>query len=425
MVAQTVISGCNYYCGMKNQSMPDSTEADSMLLKQACNHCGAAMKCGVNADSCWCQGFGALDIDPQQTTCLCENCMRTSLQRQRQAKREVLALSVQAELAKKTMPTGALGALQKLAEQLALIQNTLTPKVENLGLIVFAGDHGLADEGVSAYPKSVTWQMVMNFLGGGAAINVLARSNNIALQIVDAGVDYEFPATTDLLNAKVAGGTRSSMRETAMSTAQFHQAWQSGEQIVQAFIAEHKLQAIGFGEMGIGNTSAASLLLSLLLDIDLSTLIGRGTGVNDEQLSHKTKVLQISIERIRRTSAKLPSEIAMQCAGFEMVMMAAAMRKTADLGVAFVVDGFIATSAYALAYAIDEGVKHYAVFAHCSAEAGHQVALKALGVTALLDLGLRLGEGSGAALAMPLLKSAAAIMSEMATFESAAVADKT
>ena len=346
------------------------------------------------------------------------------MQQQRKVKREVLAQLVEAELAKKTMPSGALGGLQTLAGQLALIQNTLKPTAENLGLIVFAADHGLADEGVSAYPKSVTWQMVMNFLGGGAAINVLARSNQINLQIVDAGVDYNFLTSTELVKAKVARGTKSSLREAAMSTAQFEQAWQSGEQIAKSFIAKYELHAVGFGEMGIGNTSAASLLLSLLLNIELDTLIGRGTGVNDEQLIYKTKVLRASLKRIQVSGAKLPLELAAQCAGFEIVMMAAAMRKASDLGVAFVVDGFIATSAYALAYAIDKEVKHYAVFAHCSAEAGHQVVLKALSATALLDLGLRLGEGSGAALALPLLKNAAAIMREMATFESAAVADK-
>jgi nicotinate-nucleotide--dimethylbenzimidazole phosphoribosyltransferase len=395
-----------------------------MVITQTCSQCGAQMHCGANASACWCQGFATLDINPAQLTCLCENCVRQSLHNQRESQRRAFNTVVQAELARKTMPTGALGAVQLLAGQLALIQNTLKPTVENLGLIVFAADHGLADEGVSAYPKSVTWQMVMNFLGGGAAINVLARSNQINLQIVDAGVDYDFPSPKELVNAKVASGTKSSLREAAMSRAQFEQAWQSGEQIAQAFIAKHKLHAIGFGEMGIGNTSAASLLLSLLLNIELDTLIGRGTGVNDEQLIHKTKILNASLARIHATDAKSPIDLAAQCAGFEIVMMAGAMRKACDLGIAFVVDGFIATSAYALAQAIDKEVKHYAVFAHCSAEAGHQIALKALNATALLDLDLRLGEGSGAALAMPLLRNSAAIMREMATFESASVADK-
>jgi nicotinate-nucleotide--dimethylbenzimidazole phosphoribosyltransferase len=409
---------------MKSLSNQAPSDLKTMVIPQACSQCGAEMHCGANASACWCQGFSTLDINPAQLTCLCENCVRQSLHKQRETKRQSFNTIVQAELARKTMPTGALGAVQLLAEQLALIQNTLKPTVENLGVIVFAADHGLADEGVSAYPKSVTWQMVMNFLGGGAAINVLARSNQINLQIVDAGVDYEFPSSKELVNAKVASGTQSSLREAAMSRAQFEQAWRSGEQLTQAFITQHQLHAIGFGEMGIGNTSAASLLLSLVLNIELDTLIGRGTGVNDEQLIHKKKVLNASLKRIQASCAKSPSELAAQCAGFEIVMMAAAMRKATDLGVAFVVDGFIATSAYALAHAIDKEVKHYAVFAHCSAEAGHLVVLKALGATALLDLGLRLGEGSGAALAMPLLKNAAAIMREMATFESASVADK-
>jgi nicotinate-nucleotide--dimethylbenzimidazole phosphoribosyltransferase len=406
---------------MKTQLPVDSNEG---LKPQACSHCDTQMVCGANASACWCQGFAPLDINPVQLTCLCENCARATLQMQRQTKREALAPLVLAELAKKTMPTGALGALQTLAGQIALIQNTLKPTVENLGLIVFAGDHGLADEGVSAYPKSVTWQMVMNFLGGGAAINVLARSNQIELQIVDAGVDYEFPPSSILVHSKIAAGTKSSLREAAMTLVEFNAAWKSGEQIAQAFIFKHKLHAIGFGEMGIANTSAASLLLSLLLGIELDTLVGRGTGLNDVQLTHKTSVLKKCVERIKAEGAKTPLELAAQCAGFEIVMMAAAMSKAADLGVAFLVDGFIATSAFALARALNAEVNHFAVFAHCSAEAGHRIALKALGVTALLDLGLRLGEGSGAALAMPLLRNAAAIMSNMATFESAAVSDK-
>jgi nicotinate-nucleotide--dimethylbenzimidazole phosphoribosyltransferase len=402
----------------------DSNDAGRTPVTQACGQCGVEMKCGANASACWCQDFANLEIDPTRTQCSCESCLRINLAAQREHERAKRLPLVQQELAKKTMPTGALGQLQTLAAQLALIQNTLTPKVSNVGLIIFAGDHGLADEGVSAYPKSVTWQMVMNFLGGGAAINVLARSNSIHLQIVDAGVDHDFQGIAGLINAKVASGTQSSQRQAAMTSIQFDKAWASGARIATSMIKAHSLHAIGFGEMGIGNTSAASLLLSLLLSLDLGTLIGRGTGVDDDKLTHKINVIRETHARITQVKPTSPKAMALECAGFEIVMMAGAMQKAADLGVAFVVDGFIATSAYALARAIDKDVAHYAIFAHCSNEAGHRKALQALNAEPLLDLGLRLGEGSGAALAMPLLRSAAAIMSEMATFESAAVANK-
>jgi nicotinate-nucleotide--dimethylbenzimidazole phosphoribosyltransferase len=407
-----------------NSNKSDSNDAFGTQVTQACGQCGVAMKCGAKASACWCQDFAPLEIDPTRTQCSCESCLRANLASQRQRERARLQPLVNQELANKTMPSGALGQFQALASQLALIQNTLTPNVSNAGLIIFAADHGLADEGVSAYPKSVTWQMVMNFLGGGAAINVLARSNSIHLQIVDAGVDHDFSAIPGLIHAKVANGTQSSLRQAAMTSTQFDEAWASGARIAGAMIKTHLLNAIGFGEMGIGNTSAASLLLSLLLELDLDALIGRGTGVDDEKLTHKTDVLRKTYLRITKAKPTSPKAIALECAGFEIVMMAGAMQKAADLGVTFVVDGFIATSAYALARAIDNEIAYYAIFAHCSNEVGHRKVLQTLNAKPLLDLGLRLGEGSGAALAIPLLRSAAAIMSEMATFESAAVANK-
>jgi nicotinate-nucleotide--dimethylbenzimidazole phosphoribosyltransferase len=382
------------------------------------------MPCGASDGSCWCQDFSSLDIDRERSDCLCEKCLRQALEVQRVNSRLRLEPLVHAELAKKTMPTGALGDLQRLSAQLALIQNTLKPSMLNCGVMVFAGDHGLADEGVSAYPKSVTWQMVMNFLNGGAAINILAKANQLSLEIVDAGVDHDFGNVANLVNAKVANGTASSLHQAAMTAAQFTHAWRQGAATLTQFVRKHSLDAVGFGEMGIGNTSAASLLLSLLLNIDVDLLIGRGTGVNDAQLAHKTSVLHQTFSRIHLANPITPQAIAEQCGGFEIIMIASAMQKAADLGIAFVVDGFIATAAYALAHAINPQIKFHAVFAHCSAEAGHRKALDYLGVSPLLDLSLRLGEGSGAALAMPLLRSAALIMSDMATFESAAVAQK-
>jgi nicotinate-nucleotide--dimethylbenzimidazole phosphoribosyltransferase len=411
----------------------DSNDVPKINPVQCC-HCGDAMTCGALDNSCWCQNFASLAIDPARSTCLCESCLRISLAKERIEKREAIALRIAAELAKKTMPTGALGQVQVLAQQIALVQNSLKPRINQMGMMVFAGDHGLADEGVSAYPKSVTWQMVMNFLSGGAAINVLAKVSAVSLQIVDAGVDHEFAPTNTLVNAKVAFGTKSSLRQAAMNGDEFNQAFSSGATLLAKFAKDLTLDAVGFGEMGIANTSAASLLLSFLLKLDLATIVGRGTGVDDLQLTHKIDVLNRTMQRIGHANPKTARQIAMECAGFEIVMMAGAMQKAADLGIVFVVDGFIATSAYALALSLHEendansvlreDLQQHAVFAHCSAEAGHKLVLKTLGVSPLLDLQLRLGEGSGAVLAMPLLRSAAAIMSDMATFDSASVSNK-
>ena len=408
-----------------------------MKNNSKCSACHGSMSCGAQLAACWCQGFESLQIDPATDACLCEPCLRLRLAEQRALKRQALAPQIEATLSSKTMPRGALGKVQLLAGQISSIQNTLKPSIERTGIMIFAADHGLTDEGVSAFPKSVTWQMVMNFVTGGAAINVLARANHIELAIVDAGVDFDFSAlgngaTQAIVDCKVALGTANSLKGAAMSPEQFEQAWSKGQAALTDFVRDKNLQALGFGEMGIGNTSAASLLLSALLRIPIEQLVGRGTGIDDAQLAHKQAILQQVAQRVAlsgamsgaMSGASSAQALAQQCAGFEIVMMAGAMQKACDLGLPIVVDGFIATSAYALAANIDGEVKHYAVFAHQSAEAGHQRVLSALGVAALLDLGLRLGEGSGAALAMPLLRSAASIMREMATFESAAVADR-
>jgi nicotinate-nucleotide--dimethylbenzimidazole phosphoribosyltransferase len=416
-----------------NVNKADSNEVTETSLLQCCR-CGVAMTCGAKESHCWCQNFASVAIDPTRVSCECENCLRISLANERVAKRLTIAPLIAAELAKKTMPKGALGQVQMLAEQIALTQNTLKPRMRRMGMMVFASDHGLADEGISAYPKSVTWQMVMNFLSGGAAINVLANVNEISLQIVDAGVDHHFAPSNTLINAKIAFGTKNSLHQAAMSSDEFKRALTLGATLLTKFAKENTLDAVGFGEMGIGNTSAASLLFATLLKLDLTTIIGRGTGVDDAQLVHKISVLNQTKDRIEGLGPLTAAQIAMECAGFEIVMMAGAMQKATDLGIVFVVDGFIATSAFALALRLHEssGAKEmlstdlqlHAVFAHRSAEAGHQLVLKALGVWPLFDLGLRLGEGSGAVLAMPLLRSAAAIMKDMATFDSAAVSNK-
>lgn len=336
-----------------------------------------------------------------------------------------LSRSLEAELQqridRKTKPLGALGQLEALALQAGLVQGTLAPQLRQPQVLVFAGDHGLAEEGVSAYPQEVTWQMVMNFLAEGAAVNVLARANGLAVRVIDAGVKHDFAPHPMLVRAKVAPGTRNALRGPAMSPAQCEQALASGVALVTEAVAQGS-NVLAFGEMGIANTSAATLLLHKLAGVPIEVGTGRGTGVDDAGLAHKREVLT---RAAARTAPQLPPKEALeQYGGFEIAMMTGAMLAAAQAGVLILVDGFITSSAALVACCLAPAARERMVFAHCSAESGHRALLSSLQATPLLDLGLRLGEGTGAVLAWPLLKSAVAMLNEMASFESAGVADK-
>jgi nicotinate-nucleotide--dimethylbenzimidazole phosphoribosyltransferase len=344
-----------------------------------------------------------------------------------------LEAGIDRELAHKTMPLGALGQLVPLAKQLALLevgfQSAVSATKPDAAIIVFAADHGLALEPISAYPRSVTWQMVENFLAGGAAINVFARSHAIELLVVDAGVDHDFGERAGLINRKIASGTANCLHTAAMSPAQVHQALHQGANCVDLLLEREPVKWIGFGEMGIGNTSIASLMLAALLHRPIDTLVGRGTGVNDEQLAVKQAILKAVMARhaasFESQASFPPRECALHIAsligGFEIVMMSGAMLRAAQKRKAVVVDGFISTCAAVLACELNPQARVAMVFGHRSAEQGHRLALEHLIATPLLDLGLRLGEGTGAALAIPLLRSAQAMLRDMASFESAAV----
>ena len=322
---------------------------------------------------------------------------------------------------RKTKPLGALGRLETLALQIGRVQGTLTPEIRSPRVIVFAGDHGIAHEGVSAYPQDVTWQMVMNFLAGGAAVNVLARSVGMAVQIVDAGVAHDFGGVAGLVHAKIASGTRNFAVEPAMRRADALDALERGRELAHQAHAQG-CNTLAFGEMGIANTSAASLLLHKLAGVPLDIATGRGTGVDDAGLAHKRAVLA---RAAARTGAITDGVTALhEYGGFEIAMMAGAMLGAAEAGMLLLIDGFITSSALLAARAIEPAVVDRAVFAHCSAEAGHAAMLQALGGEALLSLALRLGEGTGAVLALPLLRAACAMLNEMASFESAGVSDK-
>jgi nicotinate-nucleotide--dimethylbenzimidazole phosphoribosyltransferase len=329
-----------------------------------------------------------------------------------------LRARVQHLLDRKTKPTGSLGQLEALAVRLALIQGCEQPRLDAPQLVVFAADHGLAAQGVSAYPQAVTAQMVQNFLAGGAAVSVLARQHGLALTVVDAGVASELVAHPQLLPRKVAHGTADASQGPAMSPEQCKSALEAGAALLQALPGNTLL----LGEMGIGNTSAAALLMSRLTGLPLAECVGRGTGLDDAALAHKRTVLERTL--VRHENARDPLDVLACMGGFEIAMMAGAVMQAARERRVVLVDGFISTAAVLVAQALEPGVVGACVFAHQSDEAGHAKLLAHLGATPLLQLGLRLGEGSGAALAWPLLVSACRILCDMASFESAGVSDR-
>jgi len=321
----------------------------------------------------------------------------------------------------KTKPLGALGMLEKLALQIGRVFGTVHPELKLPHLVVFAADHGIAAEGVSAFPQEVTQQMVYNFLGGGAAINVFCNQHGIDLQVVDAGVKADFETGLPLGTGKIANGTASFLNGPAMSVQQAELCLLKGAEVVDE-IAGKGCNVIGFGEMGIGNTSSAAILMSLICDIPLANCIGRGTGLNDEQLSRKQLILETAISNY--SGAKEVHALMAHFGGFEILQITGALLAARKQNMLVLVDGFIATAAYLCASKIDPLLKDHAIFCHESDEKGHRLLLNFLHAKPILQLGLRLGEGTGCALAYPIIKSAVAFLNEMASFESAAVSNK-
>jgi len=342
-----------------------------------------------------------------------------------------MAVDLQHKIDQKTKPLGALGRLEALALQLGLVQRSLAPRIVNPHVLVCAGDHGAAKAGVLAFPQEVTWQMVENFLAGGAAINVLAKQAGMTLVVADAGVAHEFGARPNLVNAKVgAGGTANYLDGAAMSAAQCTEAMANGAKLAREFAAAG-CNVLVFGEMGIGNTASASLITHCITGLPLADCVGRGTGLDDAGLERKrvllTQALAAWAERPapRASSGDDALRVLARFGGFEIAMLAGAMLAAAEVRMTLLIDGFIVTSALLVAAQVSPAILDYCVYAHCSNEAGHRRQLDWLKGRPLLDLGLRLGEGTGAALALPLLKSACAFMNEMASFESAGVSEKT
>ena len=335
---------------------------------------------------------------------------------------EVLATRLQHCIDHKTKPLGSLGRLETLAIHLGVILNTETPQLQAPQMLVCAADHGVAARGVSAFPSDVTWQMVENFLGGGAAVSVLARQHGLALTVVDCGVARDFaprvaaPGQPQLLLRKVATGTQDASQGPAMSAAQCAMAIQNGMEVVRGLPGN----ALLLGEMGIGNTSIASLLLARLANLPIAECTGAGTGLDAPGIARKCAVLQQALDV--NAGATEPLDVLAALGGFEVATLVGAVLQAASERRVIVVDGFITSVAVLVASRMQPLVLQRCVFAHRSGERGHSLMLAQMNAEPLLDVGLRLGEGSGAALAWPLLQSACAVLREMASFETAGVA---
>ncbi len=332
-----------------------------------------------------------------------------------------LSAAIQHKIDTKTKPLGALGQLETLARQIALVQQILAPELRRPHVLVFAADHGIAQAGVSQYPPEVTHQMVRNFASGGAAINVFCRQNGLALTIVDAGVRGSFADLPAVRDEKIAEGTRNYAQEPAMTAAQCADALQRGARLADELHAAG-CNVLGVGEMGIGNTSSAAVLMHLLTSRPLAECVGRGTGLDAAGLARKLDTLTRAVAAHPQVGPE-PLAVLATFGGFEIAQMCGALLRAAEHRMLLLIDGFIASAALLVAARLAPAVLAYCVFCHESDERGHRLLLAELSGQPLLRLGLRLGEGTGCALAYPLVQAAVAFLNEMASFESAGVSD--
>ena len=330
--------------------------------------------------------------------------------------RNALRDKLRARLRGKAKPIGSLGRLENLAEQIGMIRGSLDPKLESAKILVFAGDHGLTEEGVTAYPSAVTREIAKLIVAGNAGINVLARAAGVGVELIDAGMLQPLPPHELLLDRRIGNGTLNSRREPAMSVEECRAALDAGSAI-DALLGQQHVDIVGYGEIGIGNTSAAALVAHVLTGIDLATLVGPGAGAPPLGLDHKRLVLSEVLARASINEADPVArtfEALRQFGGFEIAMMAGAMTAAAAAGRIIVVDGFISTAAAIAASGLKPETFDNCVFAHCSAEPGHTALLAFLGAKPLLELEMRLGEGTGAALAIPLVRAAELMLRDMA-----------
>jgi nicotinate-nucleotide--dimethylbenzimidazole phosphoribosyltransferase len=313
----------------------------------------------------------------------------------------------------KAKPPGALGRVEDLAVQLGLIAGGQPPGFDRALLLVFAGDHGLTAEGVSAYPSSVTQAMVATFLAGKASANAFAGAVGAELRVVDAGVDADLPPHPALRDEKVRRGTRNAAAEPALTPAEVAEALERGARVAREAVAEG-FEILALGEMGIGNTASAALLMHRLAPTPLAQCVGRGTGHDDEGLARKLATLE---RAAARSDATTPEAVLAQFGGLEIAMIAGAVLGAAAARVPVLIDGFIVTAAALAAIRLNPAAKAYCVFCHQSAEQGHRGMLQALDAAPLLQLDLRLGEGTGALLALPIVRAASRLLSDVASLD--------
>jgi nicotinate-nucleotide--dimethylbenzimidazole phosphoribosyltransferase len=321
-----------------------------------------------------------------------------------------------------TKPQGSLGRMEELARRIAVIQDRVPPRLGRKLLFVFAADHGITVEGVSAYPKDVTAQMTYNFLNGGAAINVLARYHGVDTEVVDVGVDYEFAAPRGLRNCKIRRGTANFAQGPAMTRQEAQRSVEIGIELAREAATEN-IFLLGAGDMGIGNTSSAAAILCALTDVEPADAVGRGTGIDDATLARKIAAIERGL-KINRPNADDPLDVLARVGGLEIGAMTGVMLGAAAFRVPMVLDGFISGAAALLAQQFSPYVREVLFASHLSAEKGHGLMLDALQLVPVFDLQMRLGEGTGVCLLIGLIEASAKIMREMATFESAAVKEK-
>ena len=333
-----------------------------------------------------------------------------------------LETEIRAHLDNLTKPVGSLGTLEDLAANYCLITGTVTPKLGKKRIVTFAGDHGVAAEGVSAYPSEVTPQMVYNMISGGAAINVLAKHIGVDLQVVDIGVADPLEGASGLIRRKVKSGTGNMASGPAMSEEEAIQAIQVGVDLANA-AAEDGITLLGTGDMGIANTTPSSALCASLIPCSVAEVTGRGTGIDDDRLEHKITVIERSLE-VNSHLLTDPFSTLAAVGGLEIAGICGLILGAAGRCLPIVVDGFISSAAALVAMRLREPVGDYLFFSHCSAEAGHRIFYERLGIRPILDLDMRLGEGTGAALAMNVIEAGVKVYNEMATFDSAGVSGK-
>lgn len=339
---------------------------------------------------------------------------------------KTFAAQLQDKIDNLNKPKGSLGRLESLALQIGLIQKTLTPKLEHPCHILFGADHGIEREGVSFSPREVTWQQMINYGLGGGGVNMFCRQHGFKLRVVDAGVDYDFDAEkhAHIIPRKIAYGTKNFLNEAAMSEDEYEQALKIGAEQVDECFGEG-CNIISFGEMGIANTSPSSVWMSLFLDIDLEKCVGAGSGLGYNGIQHKYKVLKAAVDNFRHQvfqrndiskKEEITKLIIRYFGGFEMVAAIGGMLRAAEHGMVILVDGFIMTACMLAASKLDANVMDYAVFGHCGDEGGHKLMLEEMDAEPLLHLGLRLGEGTGAICAYPIVQSAVNMINEMDNF---------